>query len=151
MYGEARSPCTELMFTTRPQPRSYMCGSAPRTSRNGVSSISRRMQPEPVDRELVHRRDVLQPGVVHQHVDVDVQRVDRVEVGQVDPDRGPADRLGDRRPPARSRSTTTTCAPSAASRSAQARPMPDAPPVTIARRPASVAVMPGRLGPPGTG
>ena len=49
---------------------------------------------EAVDRELVDRGDVLQAGVVDQDVDVEVQGVDRVEVGQVDGHRGAAHLLG---------------------------------------------------------
>jgi hypothetical protein len=41
LNGLARRPWTELMFTTRPQPAPYMCGSVCRISRNGASSISR--------------------------------------------------------------------------------------------------------------
>src|SRR3712207_983014 len=45
-------------------------------------------QREAVDGELVHRRDVLQPRVVDQHVDVEVECVEAGEVGEVDGERG---------------------------------------------------------------
>src|SRR6478735_9217561 len=37
-------PCTDDTLTTRPQPWAYIPGSAPRTSRNGASSMIRRMR-----------------------------------------------------------------------------------------------------------
>lgn len=39
LYGDARSPCTEEMCTSRPHPRSYIPGSTRRSSRNGASTI----------------------------------------------------------------------------------------------------------------
>src|SRR5690606_2018605 len=51
---------------------------------------------EPVRRELGQRRDVLQPGVVDQDVDLGRQRVEGRRVGQVDDVRLPADVRGDR-------------------------------------------------------
>ena len=103
----------------------------------------RRLQHQPQDqrerlrRELVQRRDVLQAGVVDHDVGGRVEPVDRGQVGQVDGPGGAADLA--RRPgraASPSRSTTITRAPAPASRSAQARPMPLAPPVTRAVRPA---------------
>ena len=92
---------------------------------------------EPVDGELVQRRDVLEPGVVHQDVDGEVERVDGVEVGQVDGHRGAADLGGDRLRGLGVAVDHDDRAPASASRTAQARPMPDAPPVISARRPTS--------------
>ena len=67
----------------RPQPRSYMCGSVRRASRNGASSMIVRIGENRAGVELVHRRDVLQAGVVDQHVHLGGQGVDRIEVRQV--------------------------------------------------------------------
>jgi hypothetical protein len=47
--------------------------------------------PEPVRWELVHRRDVLDPGVVDQHVDVESGLGEPVLIGQVDLPRLAAD------------------------------------------------------------
>ena len=104
---------------------------------------------EPVDRELVDRRHVLEAGVVDQDVDGEVERVDRVEVGQVDGHGGAADLRRRPAPPRRRRGRRRRrAAPAAASRTAQARPMPEAPPVISARRPdrEEGAAMPARLG-----
>ena len=43
----------------------------------------------------MHRRHVLKAGVVHQDVDGEVERVDGIEVGQVDGHGRAADLLGD--------------------------------------------------------
>ena len=127
LYGDARSPWTEQMFTTRPQPRAYMCGRAARTSRNGASSISRRMSEKRSGGNSVQRRDVLQAGVVDQHVDVQIQRSTASRSDRSTVTAWPPTSSATVLAPSASRSTTITEAPAAASRTAQARPMPTRP------------------------
>ena len=103
---------------------------------------------EPVDGELVHRRDVLQAGVVHQDVDGEVERVDRLEVGQVDGDGRAADLLGHRLGGLGVAVDHEDVGAVGGQALAHARPMPDAPPVISARRPERepAAAMHRRLG-----
>ena len=67
----------------RPQPCAYICGSAPRTSRNGASSITVSIREEDLRRELLDRADALHPRVVDQDVGALGGPFGRVEVGQV--------------------------------------------------------------------
>ena len=97
LYGEARWPCTLETCTIRPKPRSYMPGS----SRAGEPE--RRLEHQPVDPgellgvELLDRRDVLDAGAVDEEVGVEVERVDRGAVGEVDLEVVAADLGGDLR------------------------------------------------------
>ena len=86
------------------------------------------------ERQLGRRPADGDPGARHEHVNLPValshlphRCVDRGLVGDVEPDRGGTGGT--------SRSSTTTVAPAAANSSAQAAPMPLAPPVTTATRP----------------
>src|SRR3954469_5541942 len=134
------------MFTTRPQPRSYMCGNAPRTSRNGVSSISRRMRLNRSTGNSCTGATCCRPALFTRTSTSRSSASTASRSARSTPTALPPTAAATACAPSVSRSTTTTCAPSAASRSAQARPIPEAPPVTIARRPASAAVMSGRVG-----
>ena len=81
---------------TRPNPRSYMPGSAARMSRNGDSSMTRRMQREPLGLELLDGAHVLDAGVVHEDVGVEREVGERRRVAEVDRQASPPSRVGTR-------------------------------------------------------
>src|SRR5438034_4398166 len=124
------------MLTIRPNPCSYMCGSAARASRNGASSITARISRNISGGNSCTGATCCRPA--------------QLTSTSAWPARAAASKSAARststaRPPMRPataaaapalRSATTTAAPSAASRVAQASPMPLAPPVTTATRPA---------------
>ena len=115
-----------------------MAGSAARISRNGDSTMIIKIRWNASGSKSVDRRHVLDAGIVHQHVDVQLQVAERLRIG--------TDRAARTSPPmsaataparSSSMSATVTFAPRAASRRATAAPIPLAPPVTRADRPAS--------------
>src|SRR6476620_6004790 len=107
------------MLTIRPKPRSYMCGSAARASRNGASSITARISRNISGGNSCTGATCCRPA-----------QLTKISAWPATAAAAPA-----------LRSATTTAAPSAASRTAQASPMPLAPPVTTATRPARFSPM----------
>jgi hypothetical protein len=125
------------MCTSRPQPRSYMPGSTARESRNGASTMSRCMKRHVSGGNSCTGWMRCTPA---QFTRMSTSGISTVSSATVS-DRSTCHAV----PPisaattsawAPSRSATTTRAPSAASRRAHASPMPLAPPVTKAVRPA---------------
>src|SRR5215211_5965989 len=114
LYGDARSPCTDEMLMIRPQPCAYICGSACRTSRNGASSITRRIRENASGGNSSTAATCCRPALLTRM---------STAASAISPT------------PSASRSTRTTRAPAAANRCAQARPIPLAAPVTSAVRP----------------
>src|SRR5215216_1248182 len=137
LYGEARRPWTEEMLTTRPQPRSYMPGSTARARRNGVSTISASMAANRSGGNSSTGATCWNPALLTS-TSATRSRPSR-PAGSVRsavtgvPPSSPATRSA----PSPSRSTTVTLAPAAASRRAQASPIPLAAPVTRAVLPSS--------------
>ena len=129
----------------RPQPRAYMCGSAPRTSRNGASSITVQHRGNRSGGNSSMGRDELEPGVVDEDVGCRGPPAARVERrrGSCEVD-GPArrrralggQRLGGRRRPGR----RTHLGAGRGQPPGAGAPMPLAAPVTRAVRPARSAV-----------
>ena len=138
MNGLARSPCALEMLITRPQPCRYMCGSTRRASRNGASSITRRISENRSGSNSGIGATCCSPALLTSTSTSagsasTASRSDRSQGSAVTAGSSAASALI----PASSRSTASTRAPSAASRATIAAPIPLAAPVTRAVRPAS--------------
>lgn len=116
---------------------------APPDEQEGCGDHQRLDPRELRGREVFERRDVLDPGVVDQDVDLGRERVDGPGVGEVDGVRPPPTSVAAASAFSASTSTTCTLAPAAARARTQARPIPPAPPVTRAVRPSRSLVMDG--------
>src|SRR6266508_3024291 len=134
LNGEARRPCTEEMLTIRPQPRSYMPGSAARASRKGASNMTRSSSAKRSGGNSCTGATCCSPALLTR-MSVSTRSVSRSGPARSTTSTRPSSSWATRLAPSASRSSTVTSAPAAARRLAQARPIPLAAPVTSARRP----------------
>src|SRR6478735_9716515 len=128
-------PCTDDTLTTRPQPWAYIPGSAPRTSRNGASSMIRRMRENWSGGNCSMGETCWIPAQLTRTSAVGsnaatASRSERSSTSAVPPVRAATSSMA-----ARVTSTARTWAPARARRRAVARPMPLPAPVTSAVRP----------------
>src|SRR5690242_12915583 len=124
------------MLTIRPNPCSYMCGSAARASRNGASSITARMSRNFSGGNSCTGATCCRPAQFTSTSAWSASAAASKSAARSTTAAFPPIRSATAVAALSLRSATTTVAPSAASRVAQASPMPLAPPVTTASRPA---------------
>ncbi|GAA2817495.1 hypothetical protein GCM10020220_002060 [Nonomuraea rubra] len=143
LYGEARSPCTDEMFTNRPQPLAYMPGSTRRAIRNGASTITLSIVANTSGGNSSIGATCWNPALF--------TTMSTGSSGSAATKPGSLRSATTAAPPTSAatfsadsarRSTTSTLAPAAASRRAHAAPMPPPAPVTSAVRPVSSFAIP---------
>src|SRR6266540_4220039 len=122
------------MLTIRPQPRSYMPGSAARASRKGASNMTRSSSAKRSGGNSCTGATCCSPALLTR-ISVSTRSVSRSGPARSTTSTRPSSSWATRLAPSASRSSTVTSAPAAARRLAQARPIPLAAPVTSARRP----------------
>src|SRR6266536_3140082 len=122
------------MLTIRPQPRSYMPGSAARASRKGASNMTRSSSAKRSGGNSCTGATCCSPALLTR-MSVSTRSVSRSGPARSTTSTRPSSSWATRLAPSASRSSTVTSAPAAARRLAQARPIPLAAPVTSARRP----------------
>ena len=136
LYADARSPCTEEILMTRPQPRAYIVGRAARINRKGASSMMRRMNENRSGGNCSIGATCCRPALFTR---MSTSRASSATASMSDRSRtigSPPTSCATDAARRSSMSSTMTAACAAARRIAHARPMPLPAPVTSARRPA---------------
>src|SRR5579875_3613187 len=123
------------MLTTRPKPRSYIAGRAALARRKGASTITRCIRAKVSGGNSVIGATCCRPALLTSTSTSRLIPASAAVSPRSTTHASPPTSSATRRAPSPSRSATTTLAPAAASRRAQARPMPLAAPVTRALRP----------------